>query len=251
VVRKAKDRVNAMMDAAPAEPYISTMAAETVPDADERLLEDEDVVETVPDVAKTAPENIDDDSPRRRCFGWYGNKYDLLFQQALKSVSPLRGITMETIGVVEIPDQFPLHKVYNSIGGVTELIFCKETDLGSYVLRSIKCDGIAAGPKKLFCEKCTLLSRTTNAVAKKAKTIEKDSNAGINLTEDRINVMSDVATLKLVQKMRKDREANARNTKKRLMRGLGKSSKKTKRADDLKTLRYASALDSILPQIRK
>jgi hypothetical protein len=50
--------------------------------------------------------------------------------------------------------------------------------------------------------------------------------------------------------MRKDREANARNTKKRIMRGFGKSSKKTKRADDLKALRYASALDSILPQIR-
>jgi hypothetical protein len=61
----------------------------------------------------------------------------------------------------------------------------------------------------------------------------------------------DVATFQLVQRMRKDRDTNARNIKKRIMRGPDKSSKKTKRADDLKTLRYASALDTILPQIRK
>jgi hypothetical protein len=262
VVRKAKtlekddhkdilfteDRINAMMDAPPAEREMSTMAVQAVPDADETPPGDEDVVDT--DVDETVPKNIDDDrNPRRRCFGWYGNKYDLLFQQALKSVSPLRGITMETT-TVDLPDQFPLHRVYNSMKGVNELLFCKENNLGSYVLRSSKCEGIAAGKNNTLCEKCAILSRTTNAVLRKANTMEKDNNEGINLTKDRINVMSDAATLQLVQKMRKDRNVNARNTQKRIMRGLGKSSKKTKRADDLKTLRYASALDTILPQIR-
>jgi hypothetical protein len=248
-----KDRINAMMDAAPAEPDISTMAAETVPDADETLPEDEDedVVETLPDADNRVPENTDDGKiPRRRCFGWYGNKYDLIFQQALKSVSPLRGITMETTGVVEIPDQFPLHRVYNSIGGATELLFCKENNLGSYVLCSSKCDKSAPGRNNQLCEKCALLKLTTFQVVKKACRMEKDTNERINLTEDRINVMSDAATLKLVQRMRKDRDVNARNIRKRSMRGVDKSSKKTKRADDLKTLRYASALDTILPQIR-
>jgi hypothetical protein len=254
VVRKAKtlekddhkdiifteDRINAMMDAPPAEPELS------LPED-----EGEDVVETVPDVDETLPEKTDDESPRRRCFGWYGKNYDLLFQQALKSVSPLRFITMETTGIVEIPDQFPLHRVYNSIKGVNELQICKENNLGSYVLRSSKCDGTAADTTHTLCEKCALLSRTTNAVLKKANTMEKDNNEGINLTEDRINVMSDAATLELVQKMRKDRNVNARNTKRRIRRGLDKSSKKTKRADDFNTLRYASALDTILPQIRR
>jgi hypothetical protein len=240
-----EDRINAMMGAAPAELDISSMAAETVPDADAAFLEDENVTITDASTKSAIEEN-----PRRRCFGFYGTEYDLIFQQALKSVSPLRCITMETTGVVKIPDHFPLHRVYNSIGGASELTFCKDTDLGSYVLRSSKCDGTAAGPFELLCVKCKPHVRTTTAVAMKAKAIEQDNNEGINLTEDRVNVMSDAATLKLVQKMRKEREVNARNTKKRIMRGLEKAPKKTKHSDDLKIPRCSSALDSMLPQIR-
>jgi hypothetical protein len=180
---------------------------------------------------------VEPDAPRRRCFGWYGNKYNQLFQQAVKSACPLQGITMETTGVIEIPDHFPLHRVYSSMEGATELLFCKEPDLGSYVLRSSKCDGTAAGDKRLLCEKCALLCRTTHAVLRKAKTMEKDSHEGIHFTEDMINAMSDAMTFKVVQRIRNDRDNDARNSQKRKMRrSLGKSSKKAKPSDDTSAL---------------
>jgi hypothetical protein len=122
---------------------------------------------TIIDSNDTSAKAAVEENPRRRCFGWHGKKYNRLFQQAVKSACPL--ITMETTGVVEIPDQFPLHRVYNSIKGVNELQFYKEINLGSYVLRSSKCDGTAAGDNKLLCEKVFV-----ELPLCKGETIEKD-----------------------------------------------------------------------------
>jgi hypothetical protein len=223
----AKAAVNTL----PVEMNVSTtLTVESVREDEDEDGEDEDGDDAV-------PENAEDKCPPRRCSGWYGNKYNQVFQQAVKLACPLGDITMQTTGVLEIPDDVPLPPVYNSIKRATELLFCKENDLDGYVLRSNKCDGIAPGTHSFLCGKCALLSRTTYDVLLKAKTMDKDCHENIHFTEDRMNVMSDSTTFKVFMRMRKDRDTNASNMKRRLIRrSLKKSSKKTKRADDREAL---------------
>jgi hypothetical protein len=77
----------AAVDTSPVEPNVSTMAIETVH-------EDEDGVEVIPDVDDALPDDVEDKCPpRRRCSGWYGKKYNHVFQQTVESACPLQGIT--------------------------------------------------------------------------------------------------------------------------------------------------------------